>query len=89
MTDSMFAETKDLMVQRLAALRGYASRVVLRGESLTADEEADYAAGMRQFLATGGSFKLTEKEMVDLVLGDLFHQKRECGCHSCHTKQLA
>ena len=87
MKDATLSEIKETMVRQLAVLRTYASRVVLHGESLAPDEEADQAACMSQFLATGEAFQLTHREMVDLVLNGLFHKKRECGCHSCRTRE--
>jgi hypothetical protein len=89
MKDATFAEVKETMKDNPAVLRTYAGRVVLHGEILDPSEEADQAACMSQFLTTGETFQLTHKEMVDLVLEGLFHQKRECGCHSCRTRQEA
>jgi hypothetical protein len=74
------------MARQLSILREYACKAILDGNSLAPDEEADQADRMREFLATGESFSLTEKEMVDLVYGGLFRNRRECGCHSCRAR---
>ena len=94
MNNLTLAEPKEAMVQRLNRLRAYADRVVIHGDSLApdeaanhADEAANHAASMQQFLDAGESYGLTPKEMVDLVLGELFLKKRDCGCHSCRSRE--
>ena len=86
MQDLRLANPKDVMVQQLATLREYASTVVLHGERLNDIESADQAATMEQFLAVGESYGLTFKEMVYQVLGELFVNNRDCGCHSCKSR---
>ena len=78
--------TRETMAQQLTTLREYASKMVLHDGGLTAGEAADQVASMRQFLLAGQSFDLTHKEMVHLLLDELFQKKPECGCHSCKTK---
>ena len=80
------ANPKEVVVQQLTTLRGYANRVVLHGETLTDSESADQTAAMEQFLAVGESYGLTPKEMVGQVLGDLSLKNRDCGCHSCRSR---
>ena len=74
------------MEQHLAVLRGYAHQVFGQGETLTAHEEEDKARRMTEFLAIGGSFKLTIKEMVDQVYRDTFVMSYGCGCPSCRAR---
>ena len=80
---------KEIIAQQLTTLREYASKIVLNDGHLTLGEAADQVARMRQFLAAGQSFDLTHKEMVRLLLEELFQKKPECGCHSCKTKNKA
>ena len=89
MQDLRLANPKDVMVQQLATLRGYASMVLLHGESLSDHQMSDHAVTMQQFLTVGESYDLTPKEMVELVLGEVFMDKRECGCHSCKSRGQA
>ena len=77
---------KEVMVQQLATLRGYASRVILRDESLPDEETAAQESAMQLFLAAGESYGLTPKEIVGQVLGDLSLKTRDCGCHSCRSR---
>ena len=86
-TDRPDIDRKEDMVQQIAALRRFASKVLLHGETLAPYEEAKQAALMQRFLATGESFQLTRKEMVELVLAGPSGNKRECGCHSCKSRE--
>ena len=86
MISPTLADPKEIMARQLSILREYACKTVLHGNSLAPDEEADRADHMREFLATGESFSLTEKEMVDLIYSGLFRNRRECGCHSCRCR---
>ena len=82
MSGLILADPKKEFVQQIAPLKQYASRVVLHGESLAPSEEGDRATRMQQFLAIGGIFHLTQREMVGLLLSRLFHQKYERGFRS-------
>ena len=75
----------ELMSQHLAAIQGYARRVILQGDVLTSDEEEDRGRLMQEFLAVGSSFKLTGKEMVALIYQEILARKRGCGCPSCRV----
>ena len=88
MSNPTLVDPKEAMVRQISALRGYASKAILHGNSLAPDEEADQSDHMREFMATGESFSLTEKEMVDLIYSGLFQNRRECGCHSCRTRVM-
>ena len=83
MTTQTCIDPRIALAEHLETLRGYATRVVLHGETLTPGEEDDRARRMDEFLAIGEAFRLTEKEIVGLLYGQLFVPKRGCGCHSC------
>ena len=85
--DQPGVDEKEHMVQQIAALRRYARKVLLHGETLAPYEEAKQAALMRRFLATGESFQLTRKEIVELVLAGPSGKSRRCGCHSCNSRE--
>ena len=87
MTSFAIIESKECMDYHLSALKNYARRVVEHGEELSPAESYDQAYRMEEFLAVGCSFNLTHKEMVRLLFGGLFEAKRECGCHSCRSKE--
>ena len=88
MTSPALADPKEVMARQLSVLRRYASKAILHGNSLAPDEEAERSDHMRDFLATGQSFNLTQKEMVDLIYSGLFRNRRECGCHSCRARAM-
>ena len=83
MTTGALVKPKELMAEHLAALRAHARRVVLQGEILQLVLADDKLRRMREFLAAGSSFKLTEKEMVALIFRGLFTAKLQCGCATC------
>ncbi len=86
MTSVTSADPKEIMARQLSILREYACKAVLHGNSLAPDEEASRADHMQEFLATGESFGLAEKEMVNLIYRGLLRNRRGCGCHSCCTR---
>ena len=89
MNTRMLANTEGELAQHLMLLKEYARRVIGRGESLTAGEDSDRARRMAEFLTTGESLTLTEREMVALIYDGIHRNKKECGCHSCRTKESA
>ena len=78
----------EAMAEQARALKRYAARVMVDPECLSPDEVADREQRMGEFLAVGRSLQLTDKEMVDLIFGDLLRTKRECGCNSCRAKAM-
>jgi len=72
MTSLISADPRELMAQHPLALREYARRVVVHGESLAPHEEGDKARRMAEFLALGRAFKLTDREIVSLVYRRVF-----------------
>ena len=84
-----FTASRDLKVtftEYLESLRAYAKRVILRGDRLTDTEELDKKTRMDLLLAIGRSFKLTNKEMVALMLEGSQEGQRRCGCPSCRAR---
>ena len=67
--------------------------ILVNGKIVTVDADFSIveAVAIRngKFLAVGRFLQLTDKEMVDLIFGDLLPTKRECGCHSCRSKEMA
>ena len=58
------AESKERLAEHASALRAYAERVFVRHAPLTSIEESDRARRMQEYFEIGGSFRLTESEMV-------------------------
>ena len=77
----------DTFGEYLESLREYAKRVIFRGDSLTRAEELDKKARMALLMAIGRAFKLTDKEMVGLMLEGTQRGPRRCGCPDCHGRR--
>ena len=86
MTTLYVKTTKELVAEHLTTLKEYAKRVMLHDQPLTAAEQADKAKRMREFLAIGSSFRLTEHEMVGLLFKDLLSPRLRCGCYICRVR---
>ncbi len=86
MTTSLATAPTELMRRHASILRDYARRVFIDGGSLDIDEDRDRIRRVNEFRATGTSFKLTEKEMVKLVLAGAFGRKARCGCPTCRGR---
>lgn len=87
MSSHTLADPKIELIHHVDAIRDYGRRMVLEGETLSSVETADLEARMRNFLAIGENYGLTQKEMVGLVLGQSSSKKAECGCHSCNVRK--
>ena len=79
-------DPKELVVEHLAALRDYAGRVLVQGDSLSDTEEQDRAQRMHEFLSIGKSFKLNSREMAVLLYKGLLVPKLSCGCTTCRKR---
>ena len=86
MSNSMLADPKMELIHQIDTLRGYAKTLVMQGDTLGPAEAADHEACMRDFLAIGEGYGLTQKELVGLVLSQASQKKPECGCHSCNAR---
>jgi hypothetical protein len=85
-TQPLVAVSTELLSQHLAQLKAYARRVLAKEEALDASEEDDQRTRMREVLAIGSSFKLTESEMVGLVFKGLFEARLHCKCPTCQAR---
>ncbi len=87
MSTSLTKAPKQLMREHRAVLQDYAWRSVIRGEPLSAEEDEDRLTRLKEFMAIGASFKLTEAELVAQVYREIFRRKAQCDCHSCRAKR--
>ena len=74
------------VADHLETLRGYAHKSLVEGKTLSRLEHVDKSARLSEFVTLGSSFKLTVKEMIALILSDIYHQPTGCGCHSCASR---
>ena len=89
MTTETLGEARELVVEHLEVLRGYARRVFEEGVCLSEAEESDRGSRVGEFLAGGRHLKLTEREMVALVFQDMFWPRRRCACPTCRSRGSA
>lgn len=61
-----------MMFQHLPTLRAYAAQMILREQQLGEKEEQDRALRMNEFRAIGKSLNWTDKEVVALLLREVF-----------------
>ena len=87
MTTPALKDPKKTAEEHVEKLRDYARKVLVHGETLTEEEEADRADRMVEFHAIGNSFKLTDHEMVVVLYKGLLTGKRLCGCPTCRQKR--
>ena len=87
MVTSTLVDPEEQIAQHLPVLREYAGRALLRGERIPPYQMSDLGQRMREVLAIGQAFKLTEREIVSLVYKGLFVSQRGCGCPSCRARE--
>ncbi|HAL46977.1 MAG: hypothetical protein FI707_10115 [SAR202 cluster bacterium] len=86
MTHTELNDPRDAVAEHLKALKGYAKKNLLHGEELSEAEQADKSTRLIEFVAIGSSFRLTEKEMVQLIFRDMLREPKQCGCPSCRAR---
>ena len=89
MRTKLLSDPKESMEGHLEALREYAWRVLREGQALIAQEQQDKANRLRDFLAIGGSFKLTERELVTLLYRHILDPRPGCRCAACEARKRA
>ena len=80
-------DPRELIAQHAEDLREYARRVLVLGERLSPQEEEDRAAKLKELLAIGSTFRLTERELVGLVFRGVFRRPKGCDCPTCRTRR--
>lgn len=74
---------KTILSHHLTALRSYLRKAFVHRHELNRDEDLDRQVRMREFLAIGKSFGLTEKRLVAHLFKDLFKNTKKCDCAEC------
>ena len=87
MTSLSLKDPRKLVAEHLAALRKYAKRVLVQGQSLNAAEDADRENRMREYLAIGSSFNLRAREMVAHLYKGLLIESARCDCTTCRNRR--
>lgn len=87
MTSPTLNDSNEKVAEHLEVLRGYARKVLVDGEPLSHLEQVDKSVRLSEFVNLGISFKLTLKEMIALILKNVYHKPTRCGCHSCVSRE--
>ena len=74
---------KTILSHHLTALCSYLRTALVHGHDLTRDEDRDRQVRMREFLAIGKSFGLTNKQLVENLFKGLFENPQACNCVEC------
>lgn len=66
------ADYADLFFEHLSALRRYAERVFIEGDTLNRKEDSDRLYRVREFFEVGKKCEFTEQQLVRLLYAELF-----------------
>jgi hypothetical protein len=80
-------EPYEVMKNHLGVLRQYAEQVVVNGEPLTREEEADKSVRMQEYLTLGDSMHVTAPEMVTLLYKGVLVGEKTCDCLTCRARE--
>ena len=69
---------KTILSHHLTALRSYLRKAFVDRDELTRDENMDRRVRMREFMAIGKSYGLTDKQMVAHLFKGLFKNNQAC-----------
>ena len=69
---------KTILSHHLTALRSYLRKAFVDRDELTRDENMDRRVRMREFMAIGKSYGLTDKQMVAHLFKGLFKNTQAC-----------
>ena len=62
----------EIFFQHLATLKEYAERVLIGGETINEHDDADRLYRLQELFEIGGSFDLTEKDMVTILYREIY-----------------
>ncbi len=88
MTMQGISHTGEVVSEHLETLREYARRVILNGDALGPGEELDKDFVFQRFAELGGSCRMTEREMVSLMLRGVLNESPPCWCSQCRASYM-
>ena len=69
----------------LDSLRRLARRYIIDGEPLDRSDVFRKEIALRRFSELGGACRMTEREMVSLMLRGVFNEEPSCWCSKCRA----
>ncbi len=64
-------------------LRGYARRAIMEMRRLTDEQELEKELRFEKFVELGGFYRMSEREMVSLLLRGVVNDSTKCWCSKC------
>ena len=86
MGTSLKADLRETLARDIFILHRYSTKLLVDGQALTAQEEADRELRVKDYMDLGDSLGLTPAELVTVVYADLLKWKASCGCPSCRAR---
>ena len=73
----------------LESLRVLARRFIIDGETLNRSDTFRKEIALRRFSELGGACRMSEREMVSLMLRGVFAEEPPCWCSKCRAAYFA
>ena len=74
---------EDPMASHLSVLRSYARLAIIEERALTDAQELEKELRFEKFVELGGFYKMSEREMVSLLLRGVVNDSSKCWCSRC------
>ncbi len=74
---------EDPLAGHLSVLRGYARRAIIEERTLTDAQQLEKEQRFEKFVELGGFYRMTEREMVSLLLRGVVNDSTKCWCCKC------
>ncbi len=69
----------------LESLRILAHRFIIDGEKLDCSNTFRKNVALRRFSELGGAYRMSEREMISLMLRGVFAEEPQCWCSKCRV----
>ncbi len=74
---------EDPLAGHLSVLRGYARRAIIEERTLTDAQELEKEQRFKKFVELCGFYRMSEREMVSLLLRGVVNDSTRCWCSRC------
>ena len=73
----------DPLASHLSVLRSYARLAIIEERTLTDTQELEKERRFEKFVELGGYYRMSEREMVSLLLRGVVNDSTKCWCSRC------
>ena len=74
---------EDPLASHLSVLRSYARLAIIEERTLTDVQELEKERRFKKFVELGGFYRMSEREMVSLLLRGVVNDSSKCWCARC------